>query len=98
MKTQTLLISGQHLTLRSAADAGYLEGLARDLEKRIQAAGAQGAGPMSAALMAGLGLADELHRAQAEVARLQRHIDGRVRSLRDLATTKGSPDPTTEEP
>lgn len=97
MKTQSLLIAGQHLNLRSAADPRYLEGLARELEKRIQGAGAQGAGPMSAALMAGLGLADELAKAREEVARLQNHIEARVRSLRDLASAQGSPDPVAED-
>ncbi len=98
MKTQSLLIAGQHLNLRSAAEPAYLEGLAHELEKRIQVAGTQGAGPMSAALMAGLGLADELAKAREELTRLRRHIDSRVRSLRDLASAQGSPDPVAEEP
>jgi len=84
VKTHTLLISGQHLTIRSAADPHYLEGLARELEGRLQAVGSQGAGPMTAALLAGLGLVDELKRTQAELAAAQQRLDERLRSLRKL--------------
>ncbi|MEZ4473014.1 MAG: cell division protein ZapA [bacterium] len=85
MKTHTLLIAGQRLTIRSAADSAYLERLAAELETRVKTLGAQGAAPVTAALLAGLALADEAERAREELASLRNTARERAAALRHLA-------------
>jgi cell division protein ZapA (FtsZ GTPase activity inhibitor) len=72
--THQLTIAGQRLTVRSAAEPAYVARLAAELDGRIARVGAQGAGPLVAALLAALGLADELEKAQDEAARLRGEV------------------------
>ncbi|MCB9549370.1 MAG: cell division protein ZapA [Myxococcales bacterium] len=85
MKTHTLHIAGQRLTIRSAADPVYLEALAADLESRVKTLGAQGASPVTAALLAGLALADEAQRSRDALATLQQTVRARAAALREAA-------------
>lgn len=66
--THRLQIAGQVVTVRSPADAAYVRALAADVDARVRAVGDQGAGPVGAVLVAALGLADELKRAQDALA------------------------------
>lgn len=63
MTTHQLVIAGHRLTVRSKADPAYVQALARQLDERVRAVAAQGAGPVGSALLAALAIADELTRA-----------------------------------
>ncbi len=76
--THALYIAGHHLTVRSAADADYVQVLARLVDDRILSAGGQGAGPIGSVLLAALALADELKKSEDEVARLRRDVQWRA--------------------
>jgi cell division protein ZapA (FtsZ GTPase activity inhibitor) len=82
--THQLSIAGQRLTIRSSADAAHLERLAAEVDRRVARAGGQGAPPVGAALLAALGLADELEKARAEMARLRLEVVRRADEM--LAT------------
>ncbi|MCB9522248.1 MAG: cell division protein ZapA [Myxococcales bacterium] len=69
--THRLQIAGHVVTVRSPADTAYVRALAADLDARVRAVGDQGAGPVGAVLVAALGLADELRRAQDALAAAQ---------------------------
>ena len=71
MNTYDLVISGHPLTVRSPADDAYVQRLARSVEERVSTASAQGAPPLGGALLAALGLADELMKSRAEVEQLR---------------------------
>ncbi len=72
--THQLSIAGQRLTIRSSADPAHLERLAAEVDRRVARAGGQGAPPVGAALLAALGLADELEKARGELARLRTDV------------------------
>ncbi len=84
MNTHELHIAGHHLTVRSPADAEYVQQLARMVDERVQAAGGQGAGPYGTVLLAALALADALRKAEDEAERLRRDVQWRAD---DMLTT-----------
>jgi cell division protein ZapA (FtsZ GTPase activity inhibitor) len=79
-------IAGHALTVRSAADAEYVAQLAERLEARVRPALDQGAGVVNAVLLAALGLADELQRAQADLETLKGAVADRAAALRSAAS------------
>lgn len=81
-RTHRLQIAGQPLTVRSSAETAYVEGLAASIEARVQPALDAGAGPAAAALLAALALADELKRAEDELAQIKAALAERVDALR----------------
>lgn len=81
-RTHRLQIAGQPLTVRSPAESQYVEGLAASIEARVQPALDQGAGPVAAALLAALALADELKRSEDELAKIKAALADRVEALR----------------
>jgi cell division protein ZapA (FtsZ GTPase activity inhibitor) len=62
-----LHIAGQHLTVRSTADAAYVRGMASMLEERVRRAEQQGATSIHAWMIVALGLADESSRLRSEL-------------------------------
>lgn len=84
-----LSIAGQRLTVRSPADPEYVERLAAMVDQRIARTGGHGAGPLGAALLAALSLADDLVKAQDEAARLRREV---VRRADAILTTLADAD------
>lgn len=68
--------------MRSPAETAYVEDLAASIEARVQPALDQGAGPVAAALLAALALADELKRAEDELAQIKAALADRVEALR----------------
>lgn len=86
LRTHHLQIAGHPLTVRSSATVEYVEGLAAQIEARTRTALDQGAGPVAAALLAALALADELHRTQEELATLKGAVTDRVTALRSTIT------------
>lgn len=82
IRTHNLQIAGQPLTVRSSATTSYVQGLAAQIESRTQAAIDQGAGPVAAALLAALALADELNRTQTDLDELKAAVGERLAALR----------------
>lgn len=82
IRTHNLQIAGQPLTVRSSATPEYVQGLATQIESRTQSALDQGAGPVAAALLAALALADELNRSQADLDTLKAALGERLTALR----------------
>ena len=68
--------------MRSPAETQYVEGLAASIEARVRPALDAGAGPVAAALLAALALADELKRAEDELAEIKAALAERVAALR----------------
>jgi cell division protein ZapA (FtsZ GTPase activity inhibitor) len=84
MQTHQLTIAGHRITVRSAASAAQVQGLAQVLDARIRAVGTA-AGPVSAVLVAALGLAGDLDKAQTELEQLQTQVrDGREALLAEV--------------
>jgi hypothetical protein len=80
-----LSILGQKLSVRSVAEPGYLQSLARFVEERavaIQQGGVRD--PMSALALAAIEIADELHRIRDEQVRDQSTVRARLDALVDL--------------
>lgn len=93
MKTHDLRIAGHNLTIRSTADAAYVEALARLVEARVETAREQGAGPVASALLAALSLAEELQRSRDEADRLRRDAAWRPGDLTTLDPLGRAPGP-----
>jgi cell division protein ZapA len=79
-------IAGADLTLKSDAEASYVERLAKLVDARVRSVqgGARGASAHAVALLAALQLADELHRERERRAELRRRIRERTLAVRRL--------------
>lgn len=88
-----LTVLGQTLSVRSAADPGYLRSLAAYLEERVSVLRKGGVRePHTALLMAALDITDELFRAREDHARDDRDVGTRLDALRAILAGATPPD------
>ena len=74
--THELHIAGQHLTVRSPADAAYVRSLAHLVEERVRRAEQQGATSIHAWMLVALALADDSSRLRTELGDLRTTVEG----------------------
>lgn len=87
--THELQIAGQHLTVRSPADAAYVRSLAAMVEDRVRRAEQQGATSVHAWMVVALGLADEASRLRTELGTLRHRVEAGAEELQTLLTAAG---------
>jgi cell division protein ZapA len=82
-RSVTVQIGGQRLALKTDADDEYMNELAGVVDRKIRQlkAATRGVTTDSAALMAALQLADELHRERAQQKELKRTVRERSRAI-----------------
>jgi hypothetical protein len=89
--THELTIAGQHLTVRSSADAAYVRSLANLVEERVRRAEQQGATSVHAWMVVALGLADEASRLRTELASLRTTVEGGADELLGILAQATAP-------
>lgn len=86
-----LQIAGQHLTVRSSADASYVRALAAQVEERVRRAEQQGATSVHAWMLVALALADEVSRAHGELRSLREAVTARADEALELLALATAP-------
>lgn len=84
-RSVTVTIGGQRLAIRTDADDAYMHELAGVVDRKIKhlKSSSRGVASDSAALLAALQLADELHRERRERQELRRQVRDKSRSILD---------------
>jgi cell division protein ZapA len=85
-RSYNLTVGGQRYTIKSDADASYVEGLARLVDGRMKEIqkGWKAASAHAVAVLTALQLADELERQRRARTELRRRVRDRARALKQL--------------
>lgn len=84
----TVTIYGNEYTLKGDADPAYIEKLARFLDRKMEEIGRKSSAPVAkVAILAGMNIADELHRLEKSRDETKRLLEAAERQLEELRSS-----------